>query len=308
MALKDFIRQIMEIQGNGFVDITTYRSRPLQSVTVEQGKDARMAAADSIRDMARQWDCILPPVILDMLHRVLNDSSGAVRLSLATALYFCGSLESVPFLEKLINLSHDSPSVRRAAHIAAARCRSRGTEDFSGKLIQVVTDNLEVAGALIDVGDELGATVHFPDYPYTDLIALSSSLLVVDRNVMGQEAWQNFCDYRQEERAVYVPDGAPEGREPVEYHALYTPMIILITRSGEDLPHPPDSPGQLFYVEQFSDDLVAELARELLSHKTADIHSVVERVNNNRMKIKGTPPFDLKKFLAEHGSKKESEH
>ncbi len=150
-------------------------------------------------------------------------------------------------------------------------------------MIQVVTDNLEVAGALVDVGHELDATVHFPDYPYTDLIALSSSLLVVDRNVMGKEAWQTFCGYRQEERAAYVPKGTPEGRGPAEYHGLYTPMVILISRRGEDFPRPPASPGQLFYVEKFSDDLVAELARELLRHKTADIHSVVERVNRNRM-------------------------
>ena len=307
MALKDFIRQIMEIQENGFVDITTYRTRPLQSVTVEQGKDARMAAADSIRGMARQWDCILPPVILDMLHRVLNDSSGAVRLSLVTALYFCGSPESVPFLEKLIKLSHDSPSVRRAAKIAAARCRCRADKNYySGKRIMVVTDNLEVAGAVMDVADELGATVYFPDHPYTELVAARCSVQVLDRQVMGRDAWQTVHQYLEEERAAFVSPGTPLGEEPIDYHVMYTPLIILIGRGVEDFPNPPKSDGHLFYVDKFADDLVAELVRDLLKNEFAHIDWVLERVNDNRMERKGQDNQDVLDYPEETDCEEEN--
>gem|GEM_PF-670072 len=233
---------------------------------------ARIKAADQIRDLARRQCRPFSQAVLDRLHKLLFDCCAPVRMSIAEALFCAGNQSSAPFLQSLTVIDDESAMVRRYAGIAFERCKVRGCTDVpqAGRRIFVVLQNIELVGTLLDVARDAGAHVFFGEPDSPDIIAVPSDIRVVDRNLLGEEAWNAYCSYLDEvndDAAYPILDETGEVliREPLREDV---PIIIVdseLPQSINKFTKPNKPEGCVHYISPWLPDLVVEKVREVLT-------------------------------------------
>jgi hypothetical protein len=287
MTMQDYAESMAEgktiKKGNWDDDYKFQQENPGHPLTSEN-RGKRMSAADSIRDLTMELQEPLPDEILERMHDALFDCSGAVRLSLAHALFYCGSRQSAVYLEKLLQEEKESKMVREHAAVALERCRLRGIEKLpeGRKVIMLVGKDIQPAIALQKLAEDEGALLYMPQYDYTEMIAWSSAAVVqvVDRWLLGQDSWNSFCDYLadvNETETVYPirdENGEVLMEEPIYDH---TPLIITdwhLERSLKEFREPNKPKEVLFYLEGGTDYVVAKLVKFILQGRELDLQKI----------------------------------
>lgn len=158
---------------------------------------ARIEAADAIRDASRQINRPLQESILADLHKALFDCCAAVRLSLAQALFFVGGPQSIPTIERLIQIESESRMVKGAARVALERCRMRDPARVwtDGKVAMVVTDNMDLVLKLMEIARRYPFRLLIPDPPFRELTTVRSEVQIIDRWYMGKDVWDMYCEH-----------------------------------------------------------------------------------------------------------------
>lgn len=242
-----------------------------------ENRGRRMRAADAIRDQAIEMQDPLPEEILDRLHTALFDCSDAVRVSIAHALFHCGSRQSGDYLERLLEEGGGTGLHRNYVSIALARCRMRDIDRLpeGKKVIMLVSKDIQLALALHELADKTGTYLYMPQYDYTELIAWSSAAAVqiIDRWLMGQDRWNTFCDYLSDvNKASNVDqirdeDGDMLLEEPIYDH---TPLIITdwyLEKSLKEFREPEKPKNKIYYIEGGPDYVVTELVEHIMQGK-----------------------------------------
>lgn len=176
---------------------TEHPTHPLAS----ELRFTRIRGADRLRDIAREHPASLSAAALARIHPYIDDCCATVRLSLVTALFYAGSVESASWLEQLISHEHDatlldrSPMVLNTARVAWGRCITQGDYFFPSvsQRILVISRNLDLISALQEVTDRVGAHL-YQSHCATDLIGVSAQAQIVDRRCCDPADWEGFLD------------------------------------------------------------------------------------------------------------------
>ncbi len=262
-----------------------YPDHPLAS----DNRGKRIKAADIVRDEFMALQEPLPEELLERVHASLFDCSAAVRLSLAHALFYCGSRQSISYLEQLLNEESESKMVGEYAGIALERCRMWGIEQLpeGKKAIMLVSKDIQLAIVLQKLAEKAGAYLYMPQYNYTELIAWSSktAVQVIDRWLMGRVGWNMLCDFLAEvnDTSVEYPikddDGEVLFEEPIYDH---TPLIITdwhLEKSLKEFKDPDKPKDKLFYIEGGSHDVVKKLVEYILQGKELNLDKINSEMN-----------------------------
>ena len=168
----------------------------------ERNRLVRIGAADYIRDIAATRLSPLPEPVLDKIHVLLFDCSGAVRHSLATALYHAGNHSSVTVLKKLMQEEPNSQIVRETAEVAALRCwqREGGNKyvPMEKPALALVSSNLQLAIEMNRLAQKVDYQLIFPEPQTPDLFVFPAVVRVVNRRDLGMEGWNTYIHFLQE--------------------------------------------------------------------------------------------------------------
>ena len=168
----------------------------------ERNRLVRIGAADYIRDIAATRLSPLPETVLDKIHVLLFDCSGAVRHSLATALYHAGNHSSVTVLKKLMQEEPNSQIVRETAEVAALRCWQREGGDkyvpMEKPALALVSSNLQLAIEMNRLAQKVDYQLIFPEPQTPDLFVFPAVVRVVNRRDLGMEGWNTYIHFLQE--------------------------------------------------------------------------------------------------------------
>ena len=209
----------------------------------------KMHSADAIRDAARE-NPLEPfsPEVLARIHGVLYDCSGAVRHSLALALFYAGDQSCVEPLQRLIeqetraDLIDTSKMVYRYARAALGRCETRGKYYFPQGMprVLVISDEIDLVGDLLDVTDKYGAHL-YQSHSAIDLIVLGDVVAqIVDRHLCDIDDWAAYCEFLDQlddpqampliliDGDIPVPKamGINQPGKSVYYISKYLPQVI----------------------------------------------------------------------------------
>ena len=295
ISMQDYAARVDQkklVKKGMWEDDYAFQAKHPDHPLASENRGWRIRATDTIRDEAMELQEPLPEEILERLHTALFDCSAAVRLSLAHSLFYCGSRQSVSFLEQLLKEESESKLVREYAGMALERCRMRGIEQLpeDKKAIMLVSKDIQLAIALQQLAEKEGAYLYMPQYGYTELIVWSSAaaVQVIDRWLMGQDGWNMLCDFLAEvnDTSVEYPIKADDGEvlieEPIYDH---TPLVITDWHLEKSLKkfRDPDKPkDKLFYIEGGPDDVVAKLVEYILQGKEMDLGKINAELNDSR--------------------------
>ena len=177
----------------------------------ERNLRVRMGAADFIRDLAASRLSYFPEIVLDKLHELLFDCSGAVRHSLTTALYHAGNLASVAALNRLVQEETGSAMVRDTAEVAALRCRQRGAAvkdvPLEKSALSLVSSNVALAIEMNRFAKQVGCQLVFPEPQTLDLAVFPAVVRVVNRREQGIAGWKAFVELCQDPAPLILIDG-----------------------------------------------------------------------------------------------------
>ena len=158
----------------------------------------RIRAADIIREYSRNLKGELPQNILDKVHVALFDCCAAVRHSIAAGLFYGGNDTSIPFLTHLLETEKESPIVKKTAEVAFFRIKPQYPFPKEDTLV-FASDNINLAIEINDFCQENNKKIFFPESGSPDIIAIPFFVMVVDRNFIGKSAWEDYCDYSNDD-------------------------------------------------------------------------------------------------------------
>jgi hypothetical protein len=249
---------------------------------------ARIKAADRIMNLTHLYGKPLPADILEILHRSLFDCSAAVRHSIAGALFMAGDESSIEYLTKLLEQEQDSPAVRIRAQAALERMSSPFSLPENVPQIVVVLDNLLLVEELMEMARREGAALRHarPDSP--DIIAFSGHVKIIDRQLLGKNAWEDFCDYLAEvnnDKTDY-PTLDEIGELVIETHIRDdTPLIIVDIQ-------PVDDKSVEWRKEQIKNICAVNLKKISGSHTTNNREScITPKISRNSSELLLLLPF-----------------
>ena len=198
----------------------------------------RIRAADIIREYSRNLKGELPQNLLDKVHDALFDCCAAVRYSIAAVLFYGGNDTSIPFLMRLLETEKESPIVKKTAEVALFRIKPQYPFPREDTLA-FASDNINLAIEINDFCQENNKKIFFPEPGSPDIIAVPFFVMVVDRNYIDKSAWEDYCDYSNDDD---------------------TPVIIIdpnVRQSMEKYPiRPPHD--HVFLIEQWSKSVLTE--------------------------------------------------
>jgi len=198
----------------------------------------RIRAADIIRDYSKNLKGELPQNLLDKVHDALFDCCAAVRYSIAAGLFYGGNDTSIPFLMRLLETEKESPIVKKTAEVAFFRIKPQYPFPKEDTLV-FASDNINLAIEINDFCQENNKKIFFPEPGSPDIIAVPFFVMVVDRNYIDKSAWEDYCDYSNDDD---------------------TPVIIIdpnVRQSMEKYPiRPPHD--HVFLIEQWSKSVLTE--------------------------------------------------
>ena len=158
----------------------------------------RIKAADVIRDYSKNLKGELPQNLLDKVHVALFDCCAAVRHSIAAGLFYSGNDTSIPFLMRLLETEKESPIVKKTAEVALFRIKPQYPFPREDTLV-FASDNINLAIEINDFCKENNKKIFFPVPGSPDIIAIPFFVMVVDRNYIGKSAWEDYCNYSNDD-------------------------------------------------------------------------------------------------------------
>lgn len=225
----------------------------------------RIAAADRIMKLAREYGRTLPREILEVLHRCLFDCSAAVRQSLAGALFFSGDDSSLEVLSRLLELEKDSPAVRLRARAALERLATPFILPKQAPQVVIVLDQIMLVEELMQLAGREGFSLRHARPGTPDVIAFGAHVKIIDPLILGNQAWDDFCDYLAEVNTPggECPDNAGEATAEGALTPDDTPLIIIQDHPGQRLTNrTPAAIGPVHYVPAWNEDLVCQKVLE----------------------------------------------
>ena len=206
-GLADYEKLVYGLGDRKFEQL--HPSHPL----ADKNRTLRMVAADYIRDTAAKRLKPFPEMIRKKIGELMFDCSGAVRHSLATALYHAGNHRSMQRLQELAQTEQNSAMVRDTAAVAALRCWQRGVGCKQVPLeqpsVSIVSADVNLAIELDRLSKKVGFRLLFPEPETSDLFVFPASIRIVNRRALGQTAWRYYLDFLEE---VNRPLGEDEKR------------------------------------------------------------------------------------------------
>jgi len=158
----------------------------------------RIRAADIIRDYSKNLKGELPQNLLDKVHDALFDCCAAVRHSIAGVLFYSGNDISIPFLMRLLETEKESKIVKKTAEVALFRIKPQYPFPKEDTLV-FASDNINLAIEVNNFCKENNKKIFFPEPGSPDIVAMPFFVMVVDRNYIGKSAWEDYCDYSNDD-------------------------------------------------------------------------------------------------------------
>ena len=204
----------------------------------------RIQAADVIRDYSKNLKGELPQNILDKVHDALFDCCAAVRHSIAAVLFYSGNDTSIPFLMRLLETEKESPIVKKTAEVALYRIKPQYPSPKEDTLA-FASANISLAIEINDFCKENNKKIFFPEPDSPDIIAIPFFVMVVDRNFIGKSAWEDYCDYSNDDD---------------------TPVIIIDSNLKQSMEKYSVRPAHdhVFLIEQWSENVLMEKLKGLV--------------------------------------------
>jgi len=204
----------------------------------------RIRAADIIREYSRNLKGELPQNLLDKVHDALFDCCAAVRHSIAAGLFYGGNDTSIPFLMRLLETEKESPIVKKTAEVAFFRIKPQYPFPKEDTLV-FASDNINLAIEINDFCKENNKKIFFPEPSSPDIIAIPFFVLLVDRNFIGKSAWEDYCDYSNDDD---------------------TPVIIIDSNLKQSMEKYPVRPvhDNVFLIEQWCESVLMEKLKGLV--------------------------------------------
>ncbi|MGB2783640.1 MAG: hypothetical protein WBC45_06840 [Atribacterota bacterium] len=243
-AIKDLTYKFMSIEDhNQAVDAGELVRKPILTDDMKffsdypdhpmagENRFKRIQAADIIRDYSKNIKGELPQNLLDKVHDALFDCCAAVRHSIAGVLFYGGNDTSIPFLMRLLETEKESKIVKKTAEVALFRIKPQYPFPKEDTLV-FASDNINLAIEINDFCKENNKKIFFPEPGSPDIIAVPFFVMVVDRHFIGKSAWEDYCDYSNDDN---------------------TPVIIIdsnLKRSMEKYPIRP-AHDNVFLIEQW---------------------------------------------------------
>jgi len=204
----------------------------------------RIRAADIIRDYSKNLKDELPQNILDKVHDALFDCCAAVRHSIAGVLFYSGNDTSVPFLMRLLETEKESPIVKKTAEVALFRIKPQYPSPKEDTLA-FASANISLAIEINDFCRENNKKIFFPEPDSPDIIAIPFFVLLVDRHFIGKSAWEDYCDYSNDDN---------------------TPVIIIDSNLKQSMEKYPIRPAHdhVFLIEQWCESVLMDKLKSLV--------------------------------------------
>jgi hypothetical protein len=213
MTIEDYYQAIETgelVKKPSFVDDMKFYAEHPNHPNGSKNRFKRIDAADKIRDYSKTIKGKLPQKILDNLHISLFDCCASVRHSVAQTLFYGGNDSSIPFLQNLIDTEKESKAVKRAAEISLLKLKfPYPLPTDKNKIIIFISNNIDLALKLNDLCQAHGIKIIFPDIDSSDIFAINSLALIVDRDYIDKAVWESYCEYCEEENEdmpVFVID------------------------------------------------------------------------------------------------------
>lgn len=195
-GLADYEKLVYGLGDRKFEQL--HPSHPL----ADKNRTSRMGAADYIRDTAAKRLKPFPETIRKTIGELMFDCSGAVRHSLATAMYHAGNHRSMQRLQELAQMEQNSAMVRDTAAVAALRCWQRGVDckrvPLEQPSVSIVSADVNLAIELDRLSKKMGFRLLFPEPVTSDLFVFPASVRIVNRRALGQTAWRYYLDFLEE--------------------------------------------------------------------------------------------------------------
>jgi hypothetical protein len=204
----------------------------------------RIQAADIIRDYSKNLKSELPQNLLDKVHDALFDCCAAVRHSIAGVLFYSGNDTSIPFLMRLLETEKESKIVKKTAEVALFRIKPQYPFPREDTLV-FASDNINLAIEINDFCKENNKKIFFPESGSPDIVAVPFFVMVVDRNFIGKSAWEDYCDYSNDDDA---------------------PVIIIDSNLKKSMEKYPVRPAHdnVFLIEQWNESVLMEKLKGLV--------------------------------------------
>ena len=204
----------------------------------------RIRAADIIRDYSKKLKGKLPQNLLDKVHDSLFDCCATVRHSIAGVLFYSGNDTSIPFLMHLLETEKESKIVKKTSEVALFRIKPQYPFP-KGDILAFASDNIDLAIEINDFCQENNKKIFFPESGSPDIVAIPFFVMIVDRNFIGKSAWEDYCDYSNDDD---------------------TPVIIIDSNLKQSMEKYPVRPphDHVFMIEQWSENVLMEKLKGLV--------------------------------------------
>lgn len=190
------------LPGGDFAFARAHPDHPMNFMN----RGRRMSAADDIMRLAKEDRCLFSSEALEKIHYHLLDCSGAVRLSLASALFLSGNETSLLHLQRLIEMESSgkvqhsgSDMVQSVAELGVKRLTVAKTASISDTVL-IVSPDIELVEEVDKVctGVGLNLWISEPDSP--DIIAVGYKIGIIDCQWLGSEMWASFISFLRESK------------------------------------------------------------------------------------------------------------
>jgi hypothetical protein len=139
---------------------------------------------------------------------------------------------------RLLETEKESKIVKKTAEVALFRIKPQYPFPKKDTLV-FASDNINLAIEVNNFCKENNKKIFFPEPGSPDIVAVPFFVMVVDRNYIGKSAWEDYCDYSNDDA---------------------TPVIIIdsnLKKSMEKYPVRPKHEN-VFLIEQWCESVLME--------------------------------------------------
>ena len=232
------------VRKPGFTDDMKFFLKYPDHPMAGENRFRRIRAADIIRDYSKNLKGELPQNLLDKVHDALFDCCAAVRHSIAGVLFYSGNDTSIPFLMRLLDTEKESKIVKKTAEVVLSRIKPQYPFPKEDTLV-FASDNINLAIEVNDFCRENDKKIFFPEPGSPDIVAVPFFVMIVDRNYIRKSAWEDYCDYSNDDD---------------------TPVIIIDSNLKKSMEKYPAQPAHnnVFLIEQWCESVLMEKLKGLV--------------------------------------------
>ncbi len=185
-------------------------------------------------------------------------------------------------MKKANNAQKQKPEYFRIAH---EKSESPYKEPDTRKQLLVVSNNYKLLAALTEMADEENAQLRHARPNTPDLIVFSGAVKVIDRQYLGKDSWETYCDYLSQVNEGYVGSDVTgkisnAHNKSDEDEVIYddTPIILIDKMIGmvdnyEFIP-PAHALGEVKYIDRDSVQLIVQATRSFLRKSNSLVATV----------------------------------